>query len=230
MGFLDKAIFKGIGQAVEIAVTDKVLDAVAPQAKENIAKNTQILNDAAAQLQKTAETYGAEASKNVRICSYCGTGAPARMKFCSECGKPLPEQTLYEQIMSAQSRCSGCQAAVPEGAKFCPECGTAVPPRAALAEPCEWPELSRPFPLWRCGGAVSQEEADGGLHVRVSPASPDDFAMYREEMLAEGFRSRLSAAGGEYLWRVEGDCKYELSCNVFDEGEGQIHMIFKVIE
>lgn len=130
MGFLDyglkRSISRGINRAIGTVVEDKILEAVAPNAKQNIAKNAQILNQTTEQLQYTVESYGIEASKSIKICSNCKEGAPVNMKFCPNCGAELPEITLYEQMMATQPQCSNCNTIVNENTKFCPECGAKI--------------------------------------------------------------------------------------------------------
>ncbi len=86
MGLFDKLVRKGldgIGDAVQTAVQDKVLGAIAPKAKENIEKHTNTLNDVAANLQQAAENF-----ENA-VCPSCGAPLASGARFCASCGTPV---------------------------------------------------------------------------------------------------------------------------------------------
>lgn len=86
MGLFDKLVRKGldgIGDAVQTAVQGKVLDVIAPKAKENIEKHTNTLNDVAANLQQAAENFESA------VCPNCGAPLASGARFCASCGTPV---------------------------------------------------------------------------------------------------------------------------------------------
>lgn len=119
MGLLDRSIKRGLSRALGTVVEDKILEAVAPKAKENIARNTAELNKTFTGVANAA----VQAAQSVKVCPGCGTPAAADQKFCPSCGSQLPEMTAYDQ-MSAQRFCTSCGTEIPGEARFCPSCGT----------------------------------------------------------------------------------------------------------
>ena len=182
MGLLDRAIKRGINQAVGGAISNalgnvlerKVNEAVAPtvnQAAEAIAPPTTAQEQqqnaqaqaSAAQLggifgsfAGAAQSYANEAAKSMKICTSCGEPAAADQSFCPSCGSKLPEQTAAQGAV-----CTGCGRQNDVGTKFCAGCGTKLP--AAEAEEAamqakneaalaRWNELLPQYPKWEMGG------------------------------------------------------------------------------
>lgn len=136
MGFLDYSIRRGISRAVGTVVEDKILETVAPKAKENIAKNSADLNAAAAGLATAANQVTAQAAQNMKICPQCGEGTTADKKFCPSCGAALPEQTAYDQMQAQAAHCAACGEQLPDGVKFCPGCGAPIAPAKVVCPGC----------------------------------------------------------------------------------------------
>ncbi|MDO4566115.1 MAG: zinc ribbon domain-containing protein [Oscillospiraceae bacterium] len=155
MGLLEKAIRKGVGDAIGKAVQqvvepkaaeladkaaehiDKAAESVSQQidqATESVAQQTQEtaetasgLGGAFASLQRSLEGYATEAAKNIKICPGCGEPAAADKKFCPSCGEALPETTVAQGAV-----CTECATQNTIGTKFCSECGAKLP--AAIQE------------------------------------------------------------------------------------------------
>lgn len=136
MGLLDYSIRRGISRAVGTVVEDKILETVAPKAKENIAKNQIELTAAAAELATAANQVTMQAAQNMKICPRCGEGTTADKRFCPSCGGALPEQTAYEQMNARQSTCTSCKTVLPSGVKFCPGCGAPTAQAKVICPSC----------------------------------------------------------------------------------------------
>lgn len=155
MGFLDRAIKRGVSNAVGNAVERGVRQAVEPKLEQaaanavNSAAN-QIIPPAPApqpaaprasvnqaQMNQAASALGGvfggisafanEAAKNMKICPVCGAGAGRDVKFCPGCGSPMPEGTVGDGAI-----CSSCGMQNQIGTKFCAGCGAKLP--CAVAE------------------------------------------------------------------------------------------------
>ncbi len=181
MGFLERAIRRGVSDAVGKAVGDAVTKAVEPKATELVNKTAEQLEQAAANtaqqtqatansvsqstaglegalgnLQRSMESYATEAAKNAKVCPGCKEVTTADKKFCPKCGTKLPEQTLAQG-----SVCPNCGKQNIIGTKFCQECGTKLP-SATQEEQAEadknaavltqWDTLLPQYPKWSCGG------------------------------------------------------------------------------
>ena len=156
MGLLDRAIKKGIsnaiGNAVEKAVAPKIEQATAGVVNQAAASVNQAVdsnvqsapppdtaqteerNQAAHTLgglfgswQGAAASFANEAAKNMKICPSCGESASAATKFCPSCGAGMPEETVAQGAV-----CSSCGKQNDIGGKFCADCGAKLP--AAVAE------------------------------------------------------------------------------------------------
>lgn len=181
MGFLERAIRKGVSDAVGKAVGNAVKSAVEPKATEFVNKtaeqferqtqaaaqqtqqaassagqSTSGLEGALSNLQRSMEGYATEAAKNMKICPSCGEGTTAEKNFCPSCGARLPEQTVAQGAV-----CTSCGKQNTIGTKFCQDCGAKLP--SALAEEqaaadknaaalARWDEVLPGFPKWSCGG------------------------------------------------------------------------------
>lgn len=189
MGFLERAIRRGVSDAVGKAVGNAVQQAVEPkatelankaassidQATQSAAQQTQQtvrqasgLEGAMANLQRSVEGYATEAAKNTKVCPSCGRPTTAEKKFCPDCGTKLPEQTVAEGAV-----CPSCGKQNTVGTKFCSDCGTKLP--AAIQEEqakaasdaavmAEWDEKLPQYPKWNCGGTdYSIEEYEPGV-------------------------------------------------------------------
>ena len=112
--FLERAIRRGISQGLGNAIGKAVQQAVEPKATEmanraadhleqaagNAAQQTNQtvggLEGAFANLERAAQSYATEMSKNIKICPECGHSGGADSKFCPVCGAYMEVQTLAE--------------------------------------------------------------------------------------------------------------------------------------
>lgn len=180
MGFLERAIKRGISNAVGKAVDEAVTKAVEPKATElankaaadieqaattqaqgtqaatSTAQSASGLEGALGNLQRSMESYATEAAKNAKFCPNCNEVASADKKFCPKCGTKLPEQTIAQGAV-----CPSCGKQNSIGTKFCQECGTKLP--SAVAEEqaqadknadvlAKWDTVLSGFPKWTLGG------------------------------------------------------------------------------
>ncbi len=180
MGFLDRAIRRGIGDAVENAVGNAVKKVVEPKATELANRTAEQLDQAAetqyqgdvqrpsdststggfegamANLQRSAENYATQAAMNMKICPACEYSTTADKTFCPSCGTRLPDQTLAQGTL-----CTHCGLQNTIGTKFCSGCGEKLP--ATLAEEqaaaersaavlADWGIRLPHHPKWDCGG------------------------------------------------------------------------------
>ena len=95
MGFLERAIRRGvsdavgkaIGKAIEPTVTDltnKAANAIdqSVQNTEQQARRSSGLEGAMANLERSVQGYATEAAKNVKVCPNCNKPTTADKKFC----------------------------------------------------------------------------------------------------------------------------------------------------
>lgn len=155
MGFLERAIRRGVSDAVGNAIGSAVKDAVSPVAEKYANQTAQRideatnsvnqsmqsaseqtkqttnqssgLNGAFANLQRSLEGYATEAAKNMKTCPSCGETTTADKTFCPSCGAKLPEQSIAQG-----SVCPSCGKQNTIGTKFCSDCGAKLP--SAIAE------------------------------------------------------------------------------------------------
>ncbi len=211
MGFLERAIRKGvsdavgkaIGKAIEPAATNlanKAADAI-DQAAHNTEQQVQRssgLEGAMSNLERSVQGYATEAAKNMKICPKCNKPTTADKKFCPDCGTSLPEQTVAQG-----SVCPNCSKQNAIGTKFCQDCGTKLP--AAIQEEqaqadrnaavmAEWDAKLPQYPKWTCGGDniyINDYDENGyGISVvfKNNPnAARRAVEQYRQILLANGF-------------------------------------------
>ncbi len=233
MGFLERAIRRGISDAVGKVVGDTVRQAVEPAATDLVnqaanamdqtAQNAQQqviqasgLGSAMASLERSAQGYVTEAAKNMKICPNCEKPTTSDKKFCPDCGAKLPEQTVAEGAVCVKC---GKQNAV--GTKFCQDCGEKLPAavqeeermankRAAVMQ--EWEQKLPQYPQWTCGGDQLNIEdyGDDGYMFCASfngdaSAAHRAVADYRQILLANGFRQAGQYPSIEQLFkRIDG--------------------------
>lgn len=241
MGFLERAIRRGVKDAVGKAVGNAVRQAVEPKATALVNKaagtidraaqtprpqtvRTDGLESAVLDLERSVQSYATEAAKNRKLCPACGKPTTAEKKFCPECGAKLPEQTLAEGAV-----CSECGRQNTIGTKFCQDCGAKLP--AAVAEEREraernaavlskWNELLVQYPVWSFGGdEISLEQPEENVCVLYvtfqndPPAARRAVEQYRQLLLSDGFRQAGQYPTVEQLFkRVDG-----VVCNVDTE-------------
>lgn len=260
MGILDRAIKRGISEGVGKAVGKAVENAVAPKAEQlangaaskldqaaqtqNTAAHTvqteSGFNGAFGNLQKAAENYATEMSKNMKICPSCGQATDADKKFCPSCGAKLPEQTVAQGAV-----CPSCGKQNSVGTKFCSDCGTKLPYAVAEEQAArtrdeqamsEWDTLLSAYPKWTCGGSELRVEREDG-YISFSSVFASDYAaqnavrQYRELLWQSGFRQ-----AGEYpdlchLYKmVNGNCFHCDTEHCFEGGGNTPTLYFNVQE
>ncbi|MBR3594596.1 MAG: zinc ribbon domain-containing protein [Clostridia bacterium] len=212
MGFLERAIRRGvsdavgkaIGKAIEPTVTDltnkaaNAIDQAAQNTEQQVARSSG-LEGAMANLERSVQGYATEAAKNMKVCPNCNKPTTADKKFCPECGTKLPEQTVAQGAV-----CLNCGKQNAIGTKFCQDCGTKLP--AAIAEEqaqadrnaavmAEWDEKLPQYPKWNCGGQLRYIECyeentySIGVEFKNNPqAAQRAVEQYRQILLQNGFR------------------------------------------
>ncbi len=229
MGFLERAIRRGvsdavgkaIGKAIEPTATNlanKAANAIdnATQNAEQQVQRSSGLEGAMANLERSMQGYATEAAKNMKICPSCGKPNGADKKFCADCGTQLPEQTLAQGAV-----CTACGKQNSLGTKFCQDCGTKLP--AAIMEEqaqadrnaaamAEWDAQLPQYPKWSCGGdqIYINDYHENGYGVSVVFKNNPQAAYraveeYRQILLANGFRQAGQYPSIEQLFkRIDG--------------------------
>lgn len=258
MGFLDRAIRRGISEGVGKAVGGAIEKAVAPKAEQLANQTAQQLDQAAqttaqqttqtatgftgafANLQRAAEGYATEMSKNMKLCPACGQPAGADQKFCPACGAKLPEETVAEGAV-----CPSCGKQNTVGTKFCSDCGAKLPAavqeeQAAQAKDEEtmrqWDELLSVYPKWSCGGTGYELEGFGnGSNFSVSftseAAAQNAVRQYRELLVQNGFRQAGQYPDTCHAYKmVNGVCYHCDTEHCFEGGGDRPTIYFNISE
>ncbi len=232
MGFLERAIRRGVSDAVGKAVGNAVRQAVEPaatnlvnqatgaidQATQNAQQQTQRssgLEGAMSNLESKLQGYATEAAKNTKICPNCNKPNGADKKFCADCGTQLPEQTLAQGAV-----CTECGTQNNIGTKFCQNCGAKLPATIQeeqeqayrnVAVMAEWDVKLPQYPKWTCGG-VKMYIDDYETHYIFgvyfdgnTAAAQRAVSEYRQILLSNGFRQAGEYPSIEHLYkRVDG--------------------------
>lgn len=234
MGFLERAIKKGIREGVGKAVGDAISKAIEPKATQLANKAAEHLDSAAgnaaeydkkpsglenafSNLERAAQGYATEMSKNLKICPECGKGATAENKFCPECGAALPEKTVAQSAV-----CDSCGKQNTPGTKFCSGCGAKLPfaiqeeeaqkqKDTAVLE--QWKTILDVYPVWNCGGKGFNIE-DYGDHIMFAAdfegnnlAARNSVEQYRQLLINNGFRQAGQYPSAEHLYKmIDGVC------------------------
>lgn len=246
MGFLDRAIRRGISEGVGKAVGGAIEKAVAPKAEQLANQTAQQLDQAAqttaqqttqtatgftgafANLQRAAEGYATEMSKNMKLCPACGQPAGADQKFCPACGAKLPEETVAEGAV-----CPSCGKQNTIGTKFCSDCGAKLPAaaqeeQAAQAKDEEtmrqWDELLSAYPKWSCGGSDLQvERFDGETYFSASfpnhVVAQNAVNQYREMLKQNGFHQAGEHPCIEHLYKMLNGICYHVNTGMCFEAD-----------
>ncbi len=234
MGFLERAIRRGVSDAVGKAVGSAVRQAVEPKATELANKAANAIDQAAqnnnsqsqrstglesamANLEHSVQSYATNAAKNMKLCPNCEQTSSADKKFCPNCGTRLPEETVAQGAV-----CVKCGKQNTVGTKFCQECGEKLP--AAVAEEraqadrdaavmVEWDEKLGTYPKWDCGGTQLSID-DYGTYISFSASFNGDGAsarqaveQYRQLLQQNGFRKAGQYPSVDHLYKmVDGTC------------------------
>lgn len=245
MGFLERAIKRGISEGIGKAVGQAITKAVEPTATELANKAAQHFDNAAQQnsqqkqrvssgfegafanLERAAQSYATEMSKNIKICPSCESSVSADKIFCPSCGAKLPEQTIAEGAV-----CTNCNKQNPVGTKFCTDCGTKLPAAVQADEAAatkdaavmqKWDELLSQYPKWNCGGRnFCIEDMDG--YIMFAPdfegnhyAAKNAIEQYKALLLENGFRQAGQYPSPSHLYKMlDGACYHVDTEHCFD--------------
>jgi len=262
MGFLDRAISRGISRGVSNAIGDAVQQAIAPKVERVANKAADELDKAAAaaaeereaqqkqrastgmfaNLQKSAENYATEMSKNIKICPQCGESSPKEKAFCPHCGAKLPDKTAADGYV-----CASCGVQNTVGTKFCSGCGEKLPAAIEEEENAkradervlgeDWDTYLAPYPKWQNGGSkfdIEEQGDDGGYPAysfRASGVGRNDLLDYKELLKQNGFTRPPGWSSDEELYKViDGVSRSVNFSEPFPAEPGELHIWFHVRE
>ena len=259
MGFLERAIRRGVSEGIGKAVGQAITKAVEPTATELANKAAQHFDNAAQQnsrpkaqiasglegafanLERAAQGYATEMSKNIKVCPSCNQPSDKEKLFCPSCGTKLPETTVSEGAV-----CTECNKQNPVGAKFCDACGAKLP--ATIAEEqaqadrnaaviAEWDTKLPQYPKWNCGGKnYCIEDMDG--YIRFSAdfegnrfAAEQAVAQYRKALVQNGFIQAGQYPNIAHLYkRVNGVCYHADTEHCFEGDPDCPNIYFNIDE
>lgn len=249
MGFLERAIRRGIsdavgkaiGKAIEPTVTDltnkaaNAIDQAAQNTEQQVARSSG-LEGAMANLERSVQGYATEAAKNMKVCPNCNKPTTADKKFCPECGTQLPEQTVAQGVV-----CPSCGKQNVIGTKFCQDCGTKLP--VAVQEEqmhaddhasvmSKWDKQLPQYPKWNCGGSHFEIEVYDGFTTFSVNFDGNTFRakqaveQYRQLLLEGGFREAGENPTIEHLYKmIDGVCYHADTEHCF-EGDNDTATIY----
>lgn len=249
MGFLERAIRRGvsdavgkaIGKAIEPTVTDltnkaaNAIDQAAQNTEQQVARSSG-LEGAMANLERSVQGYATEAAKNMKVCPNCNKPTTADKKFCPECGTQLPEQTVAQGAV-----CTSCGKQNVIGTKFCQDCGTKLP--VAVQEEqmhaddhasvmSKWDKQLPQYPKWNCGGSHFEIEVYDGFTTFSVNFDGNTFRakqaveQYRQLLLEGGFREAGENPTIEHLYKmIDGVCYHADTEHCF-EGDNDTATIY----
>ena len=249
MGFLERAIRRGvsdavgkaIGKAIEPTVTDwtnkaaNAIDQAAQNTEQQVARSSG-LEGAMANLERSVQGYATEAAKNMKVCPNCNKPTTVDKKFCPECGTQLPEQTVAQGAV-----CPSCGKQNVIGTKFCQDCGTKLP--VAVQEEqmhaddhasvmSKWDKQLPQYPKWNCGGSHFEIEVYDGFTTFSVNFDGNTFRakqaveQYRQLLLEGGFREAGENPTIEHLYKmIDGVCYHADTEHCF-EGDNDTATIY----
>ena len=249
MGFLERAIRRGvsdavgkaIGKVIEPTVTDltnkaaNAIDQAAQNTEQQVVRSSG-LEGAMANLERSVQGYATEAAKNMKVCPNCNKPTTADKKFCPECGTQLPEQTVAQGAV-----CPSCGKQNVIGTKFCQDCGTKLP--VAVQEEqmhaddhasvmSKWDKQLPQYPKWNCGGSHFEIEVYDGFTTFSVNFDGNTFRakqaveQYRQLLLEGGFREAGENPTIEHLYKmIDGVCYHADTEHCF-EGDNDTATIY----
>ena len=249
MGFLERAIRRGvsdavgkaIGKAIEPTVTDltnkaaNAIDQAAQNTEQQVARSSG-LEGAMANLQRSVESYATEVAKNMKVCPNCQKTTSADKKFCPDCGARLPEGSVAQGAV-----CTSCGKQNVIGTKFCQDCGTKLP--VAVQEEqmhaddhasvmSKWDKQLPQYPKWNCGGSHFEIEVYDGFTTFSVNFDGNTFRakqaveQYRQLLLEGGFREAGENPTIEHLYKmIDGVCYHADTEHCF-EGDNDTATIY----
>ena len=260
MGFLERAIRRGVSDAVGKAVGQAITNAVEPKATELVNKaadkidsattnvNTQpastqtgsALEGAFSNFERAASKYATEAAKNMKVCPACGESTTADKNFCPSCGEKLPEKSIADELV-----CSSCGTQNNVGTKFCQNCGAKLPfavneENAQLSKDQkvldEFKEYLPQYPVWSCGGKnfILEKESD---YCWFSARFDSNFSAekavesYRQLLMNNGFRQAGQYPSICHLYKmINGTCYHADTEHCFEGDSDTPTIYFNVAE
>ena len=262
MSFLKRMVRDGISKGVSDAIGKAVKTAVEPKATELANKAAARLEEAAentaqsikenmpeeevqaagsswksafSNLERAAQDYATEMSKNVKVCPECGQPAGADQKFCPNCGGKLPENTVAQE-----SVCPSCGKQNKLTAKFCADCGTKLPSAIRAEEEAkakdaavmaQWEQYLSQYPKWKLGGTgMNIETYDSSIMFVVQMKSGMEaqqaVAQYRQVLLENGFRQAGQYPSPEHLYKMVGGVCYHVDTEHCFDGDSDTPTIY----
>lgn len=260
MGFLERAIRRGVSDAVGKAVGQAITNAVEPKATELVNKaadkidsattnvnaqpaSTQTgsaLEGAFSNFERAASKYATEAAKNMKVCPACGESTTADKNFCPSCGEKLPEKSIADELV-----CTSCGTQNNVGTKFCQQCGAKLP--FAIAEEqakakkdeavlADFREHLPKYPVWSCGGTdfVLEKEPD---YCWFSARFDSNFSAekavegYRQLLMNNGFRQAGQYPSICHLYKmINGTCYHADTEHCFEGDSDTPTIYFNIAE
>ena len=260
MGFLERAIRRGVSDAVGKAVGQAITNAVEPRATELVNKaadkidsattnvnarpaNTQTgsaLEGAFSNFERAASKYATEAAKNMKVCPTCGESTTADKNFCPSCGEKLPEKSIADELV-----CTSCGTQNNVGTKFCQNCGAKLPfavneENAQLRKDQkvldEFKAYLPQYPVWSCGGKnfILEKEPD---YCWFSARFDSNFSAekavesYRQLLMNNGFRQAGQYPSICHLYKmINGTCYHADTEHCFEGDSDTPTIYFNVAE